>query len=239
MKKIIALLLATILCFSLVACGSAGANNNSTQQQNNASNNNSNNEQDTTEDAHQKITDGYIVRASGEIVLTKEKLISYLEFIEITPENWKELCKFDAVVYESTNGFGEVTSSTTQYELSLKDFGEFTYTWYNPLNVNRQDSVSVDFLNHATNERFTQDQLASDPLLWYGHSECTVDDLELLRIAGTLVLLRVPEEYWNGKNSENAYILCGDSDNSFYIYQNIVPYYKDFIPIIESALLED
>lgn len=239
MRKLIALLLAITLCFPLVACGSAEADNNSTQQQNSASNNNNNSTQDTTQDAQQTITDGYIVIDSGEIVLTKEKLISYLEFIEITPENWKEYCKFDAVVYESTNGFGEVTGSLTQYELSLKNFGEFTYTWYNPLNDYRQDSVSVDFLNRVTNERFTQDQLAGDPLLWYGHSECTIDDLELLRIAGTLVLLMIPEEYWNDKDSEYAYILCGDNDSSFCIYQNDVPYHDDFIPIIESALLED
>lgn len=237
MRKLIALLVAAIMCFSLVACAATEGDNTGGQTLNTVSN--TYGTQDTSEDTQQTAENGYFVNHSGEIVLTREKLISYLQFVEITPENWKEYCKFEAKVYEQKNGFGEVTDSSTQYELSLKDFGEFTYTWYNPLNENRQDSVSVDFLNHANDERFTQDQLAGDPLLWYGHSECTIDDLELLRIAGTLVLLMVPEEYWNDSDSERAYILCGDDDHSFYIYQNDAPYHEDFVPIVESALSEN
>lgn len=237
MRKFVSLFVAASMCFSFVACSAAERESNGEQPQSSVSNDKVT--QDTSEDTQQTTENGYFVNHSGEIVLTREKLISYLQFIEITPENWKEYCTFEAKLYESKNGFGEVISSSTQYELSLKDFGEFTYTWYNPLNENRQDSVSVDFMNHASNERFTQDQLAGDPLLWYGHSECTIDDLELLRIAGTLVLLMVPEEYWNDTDSESAYILCGDDDRSFYIYQNDAPYREDFIPIIESALLEE
>ena len=49
----------------------------------------------------------------------------------------------------------------------------------------------------------------------------------------------VPEEFWNDNDSENAYILCGDNDGSFCIYQNDAPYHKNFIPIIEAALSEE
>lgn len=222
MKKWIVLFLTAALCLALIACGGAGADNNGAQG--------------PTEDAQQAITDGYIVRDSGEIVLSIDKFISYLEFIEITSENWKEYCEFEAVVIEKTNAFGEATDSSTKYELSLKDFGEFTYTWHNPLNERWPNTVAVDFLNHTTNEHFTKN-VANGEAFLYEYSECTVDDFELLRIEGTLVLLMIPEEYWNDKDSGYPYVSCGDNDNSYLIYQNHMGV-NSITPIIETALSE-
>ena len=83
MKKIISALLALAFCISLCACGGSESNSG-----NNADNN--------TEES------------GKEIVISKEELASYSEYIELTTENWSDYIEIVEEIIEK-DAFGEET----------------------------------------------------------------------------------------------------------------------------------
>lgn len=97
MKKWIALLLAAVLCLSLVACGNGKTEDNSGTSQGQTTNNSP---QDTDEPSNAELTE---------------------QTVEITLDNWQEYFEFRPVVYESKDSYNEITGMQVIYKFLPKE----------------------------------------------------------------------------------------------------------------------
>lgn len=105
MKKLIALLLAAVMCLSLVACGGGetpSIDNNSTQEQQTQ---NDNNEPEST----------------GTEIAEPENTEPQYEIVEITLDNWQEYFELREYYEFKENAFGEFDRANTKYTLVIKD----------------------------------------------------------------------------------------------------------------------
>ncbi len=188
MKKILALLLAAVMCLSLVACG--GGNDTPSTNDNNANNTSQENENSTTDN------------------------IDY-EPVEITLDNWQDYFEVVEVPVWEENAFGEIDSFNLEYEFRLKeeyyprlnaeasnivieisysygkkpckvDFENLTYELGERLRTETTTNITDKFYDH--NGRFFTNPFgitSYDP----GTQEVRYyDDVEMLRIQGTLYL---------------------------------------------------
>ena len=97
MKKWIALLLAAVLCLSLVACGNGKTEDNSGTSQGQTTNNSP---QDTDEPSNAELTE---------------------QTVEITLDNWQEYFEFRPVVYERKDSYNEITGMQVIYKFLPKE----------------------------------------------------------------------------------------------------------------------
>lgn len=99
MKKLTALFLAILLCFSFAACGG-------------------NAEPDTTEPSAKEETEGFPeweLHEDGYYVISEEEFASYLTEYEITTENWQDF--FSVKEFVEYNAFGEIEKTYKMYGL--------------------------------------------------------------------------------------------------------------------------
>ena len=97
MKKLIALLLAAVMCLSLAACGNGKTEDNSGTSQGQTTDNSP---QDTDEPSNAELTE---------------------QTIEITLDNWQEYFEFRPVVYETKDSYNEVTGMSVYYKFLPKE----------------------------------------------------------------------------------------------------------------------
>ncbi len=97
MKKLIALLLAAVMCLSLAACGNGKTEDNSGTSQGQTTDNSP---QDTDEPSNAELTE---------------------QTIEITLDNWQEYFEFRPVVYETKDSYNEVTGMQVIYKFLPKE----------------------------------------------------------------------------------------------------------------------
>ena len=97
MKKLIALLLAAVMCLSLAACGNGKTEDNSGTSQGQTTDNSP---QDTDEPSNAELTE---------------------QTIEITLDNWQEYFEFRPVVHETKNSYNELTGMQVIYKFFPKE----------------------------------------------------------------------------------------------------------------------
>lgn len=116
MKKILALLLAAVMCFSLVACGGGEETPNtddSSAQEQQAQNDN--NEPEVTD------PDVSEPESTGTEITEPENTEPQYETVEITLDNWQEYFEIRTHNAFAENGFGEFERVVTWYLLVSKD----------------------------------------------------------------------------------------------------------------------
>lgn len=211
MKKILALLLAAVMCFSLVACGGGETPNtddNSTQEQQIQNNNNE------PEVADPEVTEPESTEAE---VTEPESTEPQLEEVEITLDNWQEYFALQEFVTFRENGFGEIENVRADYILVTKEgitcdtdncniaieytysYGDTTYTvdfenrtiaYGETSNIVESSAKignmsNVEFWLGGEYERFgirLLDTYRNEPQ----GSESIVVDVNIIRISGTL-----------------------------------------------------
>ena len=97
MKKLTALFLAVLLCFSFAACGG-------------------NAEPDTTEPSAKEDSEGFPeweLHEDGYYIISEEELATYMTEIEVTTENWQDFFSVKEIV--KYNAFGEVEEKEEWY----------------------------------------------------------------------------------------------------------------------------
>lgn len=97
MKKKIVLLLATVLSISLCACGGGESSSGS--------------------NAGTKAEE-----SEKEVIITKEELETYSEYIELTTENWNEYIEIVEKEVVEKDAFGEETGKNIMSYVRLKDY---------------------------------------------------------------------------------------------------------------------
>ena len=218
MKKLFSLILAVVMVFSLVACGSEDKEmnsnnetptNNSTTQQETERNDTNESKEETTalknEFEREMTADGYVV-------ISMEEFASYLTKIELTTENWKDYLDIIEVIDEERNGFGEITYSETSVECTAKDVLGCYF-----------DDVAISFKVNATGETLYCEGLfyrLYDPEYRFSWDDYTIDDLTCEEIIGDLIILdNVPDECISTYEDGGMFICVGSADD--YIVMNI------------------
>ena len=198
MKKLIALLLAAVMCLSLVACsGEETPNtngNNETLGNNSATNgtvgdtgNNNTETGDNTTENPVLLYDN-----NGTAWFNKNVLPDLVETIELTTENWREYIKAYSYNIEKVekDAFGEIVSTEiiTQYMLGA---GNERYHFFN--------GVAIELKNKETGELTIYEFNHGD-----GYSisaDLNLDNYECTRIQGNLYFLNFPDEIFTVSDS--------------------------------------
>ncbi len=218
MKKILALLLAAVMCFSLAACGS----------------------QQGTESGKGDAAKHDIYLEEGEngltyIVFPNSKVFSeYVVKVEITKDNWHEY--FEDYEYTEhivkTNAFGDIEEEYDEVRigfglkrniLGLADTVSFKFdgmTEYNRAMFDKEDAEAVKYevfkanqatygvYSYATNELIEEKQLDADEVKeWYlleindrGENKLHFGEHNCIDAIGVLYIVNLPEGIYNGED---------------------------------------
>ena len=114
MKKYMALLLAMVLCLSLLACG--GSNNTSGNEDPKQGDQQQEQQEDVVETTQGEERDEY-----GVLVLSKEEALPYVTKVTLTVDNWQDYFANQTETYhvKTVNDFGDVTLDR-----------DFMYFWF-------------------------------------------------------------------------------------------------------------
>lgn len=185
MKKRILLLLAAVLCVSLCACGGSES----------TSGDNTNNDTNTSADIKTEEND-------KEVVISKEELETYLEYVELTTENWSDYIEVKDKEYVTKDAFGEEIERHTSTVLSLKD-GCY---------ISEDNAIRLTYtrtFENGSSAEMTEDFSFSTSI---GRDEPFHLDLNYdvtcEKIKGTIIVLNVPNEKWNINEEGLKYLRC-------------------------------
>lgn len=197
MKKILALLLAAVMCLSLVACVSEETpntnDNNETMGNNSATNGTVGDTGNNNTETGDNTTENPVLLydSNGKAYFNKKVLPDLVETIELTTENWREYIKAYSYNIEKVekDAFGEVVSTQieTQYMLGA---GNERYHLF--------DGVVIELKNKETGE------LTSYEFYNYGYrmsADFNLDNYECTRIQGNLYFLNFPDEIFSVSDS--------------------------------------
>ena len=179
MKKIVAFILALVLCLGLVACGN-GSGNTETQKPGEG-----NIDNDTTT---QTEAEALIIQdpRGDNLIINIMRFREIMQTVELTAENWMDYIEVCVYNKETTrrDAFGEITSveKETLYELGAK--GSKYY--------NLRD-FAIEFKHKTTGELVTC-KGNNDAYIATVNEQFSLDDYECTRVKGTLYLLEIPEE---------------------------------------------
>lgn len=143
--------------------------------------------------------------SNKEITITKEELVKYSEYIELTTENWEDFFEIIESEVTVTDAFGEETSIDIDAIVSLKN-GYFI-SEDNALRFSHYTEINSD--NKMTRDIvFTNDALWEDRRIRY---ICSLDDGPILEKAkGTILKITVPDEKWNTNEYGYKYLIIKD-----------------------------
>ncbi len=212
MKKILALLLAAVMCLSLVACGVDDAGNNNTETGDN-----------TTENPV-LLYDHY-----GTPYINKMILPDLVETIELTTENWHEYIKaysYDTETVEK-DAFGEIVS-TKKNTWYLLGAGNERYHLFN--------GVAIELKDKATGELTIY---KFDFNGYYISADFNLDNYECTRIQGSLYFLNFPDEVFaetvyiglGEMSGESLGVYAGGfmletETNAIFVEPNVIEYFE-------------
>ena len=205
MKKLLALLLAAVMCLSLAACGGG------------------------TTDTQTKNPVLLYYESSvlnTNVFINIDKLADILEIVELTTDNWREYIKVYSYSVETveTDAFGEVTSSETNtyYQLGA---GNERYHCFEDVAIEQKNKETGELTIYEFNYA-GEDDIPED---------FNLDNYECTRIQGKLVFADLPEESfytvsWDNRmhfslstKSQVSYELGIDNGTNA-IYAPITPY---------------
>ncbi|MBQ8621890.1 MAG: hypothetical protein IJ422_06215 [Oscillospiraceae bacterium] len=209
MKKLLALLLAAVMCFSFVACGSEetpNANaNNETLGNNSATNGTVGDTGNNNTETGDNTTENPVLLYDhkGAPYINKMILPDLVETIELTTDNWHEYIKaysYDTETVEKDT-FGEIVSSekSTWYRLGA---GNERYHLF--------DGVAIELKDKSTGE------LTIYEFDYNGYSisaDFNLDNYECTRIQGSLYFLNFPDDVF----AETDWIGLGEMQDEMLI----------------------
>lgn len=227
MKKLIAVLLAAVMCFSLVACG--GGNNTSSTNDNGSAQQGAESNKDNIylEEGENGLT--YIVFPSSKV------FSKYVVKVEITKDNWHEY--FEDYEYTEhivkTNNFGDIEEEYDEVRigfglkrniLGLTDTVSFKFdgmTEYNSAKFDKENADAIKYevfkanqatygvYSYATNELIEEKHLDADEVKeWYlleikydrGEDKLHLGDHNCIDAIGVLYIINLPEGIYNGED---------------------------------------
>ena len=202
MKKKLVLLLATLMCISLCACGgsetSSGNNTDTKTEVENESNQVEVNQNINTELQRETTEEGYTI-------ISKKEFASYITKVELTTENWKEYIDVVETTTQRKNKFGDVISTNTYTSLTTPNALACFF-----------DDFAIELTIIETGETiYCEDSIgqivAQSPIEW---EEYVIDDFVCERIIGDLYILKdIPSECISVDESGTEFICIGSSDN--------------------------
>ena len=228
-KQILILVLGIMMSLSLVACGekeadsgntetniSTETSNNSTEKEAVQSEVNQNNEQGKPAEGQD-----YNVGENGRIAITKEYCAKNMSLVAITTDNWKEYFQVVEETLKEVDSFGEVKETTRTVAKPCLE-GKYVYGFYNPIFLEEGDALeqkgAFEFKNLKTGQTVSNLSLYDEVA---GEVVYTLDDFELTRVSATLMLLSIPDEFWNTDEYGIEFVHIGKPRDPFpFTYQN-------------------
>jgi hypothetical protein len=176
MKKVLSLCLIALLCLSLAACQGGNQGGNSNDN-------------------------------SKDVVITDAQVSGFAKVVELNETNWKNYFYIETVTEAVTNEFGEVVRTNKYYPLRVKTTDTFAYALYNTANSSWSDGVVIE----------CNDTVANCPTMFTPTDEgysiidereraITIDEFSFIRSSCKLILLDIPEEYWNTDENGDKYV---------------------------------
>lgn len=203
MKKRLIVILATLMCISLCACGG----NESTSGEIGTENQTTQNETtENTEDGKPIEGEDYTIGEDGTIGISKKYCAENMTLVEITTENWKEYFQVVEETTKSIDSFGELQVITKTVAKPYLE-GKYVYGFYNH---NNPESRGAFEFTDTYGYTYPHINLYSGDKLVY-----TIDDFELTKVSATLMLLNIPDELWNIDENGIEYVLIGNPNNPF------------------------
>ena len=180
-------------------------------------------------DPNKKDTETKYTR-DGEICIPKEELMTYIEKIDITPDNWKDIFEIRTFKDEDTNAFGDVTYSYEYTRLTVKD--NYWYGYVDSVdmklhdNVNDKDVVlsSLYLEPYSSNNWYNGDSFNEGDILYSYYEEenymsyyCVfdMDNFTCTQAIGHVYKVNIPDEYIVEHKYSDTYIETGV--NYYYI----------------------
>ena len=222
MKKLFALLLVAVMCFSLVACG--GGNDTPTTDNNNEQQTNESGSQQETENGDsnesEKADDNgnsefkRETTEEGYVVISRAEFASYITKVELTTENWQDYLDIVELTEQERNGFGEVVSTYTSTEFTAKNAVGCYF-----------DDVAINFSVIETGDKIYCEGQFHRVIIpdnysysWEGY---TINDFTCEKIVGDLIIFsNVPEECISAYEDGGKFICIGSKENYIVIDMN-------------------
>lgn len=180
MKKRILLLLAAVLCVSLCACGGS-------------------------ETSSGKNTDTKVEENEKRIIITKEELETYSEYIELTTENWSEYIEIVEEEVIEKDAFGEETGRYTKTCLTLKD------NCY----ISEDNALRLTYMRDYGS--FVREE--TEDFVFYGRKIGISVDMEYEiiceKVKGTILKLTVPAEKWSTDEEGQKVLYIQESEYTY------------------------
>ena len=186
MKKFFSLLLISLMCLSFAACesGNQGGNNNGNAN-------------------------------SNEIAITEDQLSGLVEIVELSQDNWKNYFYIEKIAEEVKNEFGEVTRTNTFYPLRVNTANTFAYAFYNIAESSWSEGAVIECNdNVANNATFFTPIDEGYNIIDERSREIKIDEFGFIRSSCKLVLLNIPEKYWNTDDNGQKYV-CYNNEKIF------------------------
>ena len=177
MKKRILLLLAAVLCVSLCACGGSVETNSGDR------------------------TDNKTEESGKEIVISKEELATYSEYIELTTENWSDYIEIVEEEIIEKDAFGEETGRSIRVTIGLKD-GCYISKENAMRIIYKYDGVRDEVWDGSMDIVFRDGYEGRETVM----TKSSIFDISCEKIKGTILKLTIPNEKWNIDEDGEKYL---------------------------------
>lgn len=186
----------------------------------------------------------YYTEYQGKKVISKAELESYYESIELTLENWEEYFETYEKADIREDGFGEPTgteyyelylrlkeecqenmiiSETAKfrlflpqnYEYSIYEDGVLTFTHYYEYD-GREETVSIGKTEKSTGLMISRAIIVNNSETSYTVHD--LSDLKLLKIAGSLAKVQIPDEVWNVDDEGQKFLIVELESGHYCVY---------------------
>ena len=176
----------------------------------------------------------------GKICIPKDELMGYIERIDITPENWKDIYEVKTNIEEYKNSFGEVTNTYKSIKLQFKD-GYIGDSYSAGLrlhdNVNNIDKITDELYLEEYNpeEAYWYDKTFNEGDILYNvydeKNYCSnyyvfdINNFTCTQTIGHVYKLSIPEEYITeedyGDGYIEKYVICYYTESGYEEYQYV------------------
>lgn len=194
MKKKFVLVLATLMCVSLCACGGSAETNSGDKTNIQAENNSVNNTDNKTEES------------GKEIVISKEELATHSEYIELTTENFDDYIEIVEEEIIEKDAFGEETGRSIRVTIGLKDGCYISED--NAMRITyKYDGVNGEVWDSSMDIVFRDGYEGRETVM----IKSTIFDISCEKIKGTILKLTIPNEKWNIDDDGEKYLKLDDN----------------------------
>ncbi len=157
----------------------------------------------------------YEVETPG--VITREELMEYSEYTELTTENWNEYFEIIRTESDITDVFGEETGTHVWNNIVLKDGCYISVDNAMRLTYSRDDGILwTDDIVFKDSMVYGEDMYKRGSMLHPNKS----GDVTCEKIKGTILRLSLPEEKWAVDDEGRKYIEVKGEERTTIVYYN-------------------